>query len=202
MTIDTTQLRGQYIYLELLTPEPIPVLRQLAKDKRLWQYTRTLIIDEQYDQRFDQYIQTALEQQASGGQIPFVIRRTGDDAILGMTRLYFIEPKDKRAAIGYTWYTPEVWGLPHNKECKLLLLQYLFEVWKLQRVEFHVAHENLRSQKAVEKIGGVKEGVLRKYAIQPDGSIRHTVVFSIIDEEWEEKKKALQQLIGQTGAAK
>jgi RimJ/RimL family protein N-acetyltransferase len=97
--------------------------------------------------------------------------------------------------IGYTWYIPEVWRKVYNKECKLLLLQYAFETLKLNRVGFHVAHINLRSQKAVEKIGGVWEGVLRKHSLQSEGSIRNTVLFSIIDEEWPEKKQQLLQLI-------
>jgi RimJ/RimL family protein N-acetyltransferase len=75
-------------------------------------------------------------------------------------------------------------------------LQYAFEVLNFNRVGFHVAHINIRSQKAVEKIGGVKEGMLRNHSYQPDGSIRSTVLFSIINEEWPQKKKNLLQLIG------
>jgi RimJ/RimL family protein N-acetyltransferase len=88
-----------------------------------------------------------------------------------------------------------VWGKVHNKECKLLVLQYAFETLGFQRAEFEVAHRNVRSQKAVEKIGGVREGVLRKHGVQADGSVRDTVVFSIIDEEWPEKKATLLQLV-------
>jgi RimJ/RimL family protein N-acetyltransferase len=112
-----------------------------------------------------------------------------------MTRMYFVDSKDKRLEIGHTWYIPAVWGKVYNKECKLLLLQYVFETLGFNRVEFRVAHQNIRSQKAVEKIGGVKEGVLRKFAIRNDGVRRDTVVFSIIDDEWPEKKEKLLQLI-------
>jgi RimJ/RimL family protein N-acetyltransferase len=83
----------------------------------------------------------------------------------------------------------------YNKECKLLLLQYAFEVLNFNRVGFHVAHVNTRSQKAVEKIGAVKEGVLRKHSYQADGSTRHTVLYSIISDEWPEKKEILIQMI-------
>jgi RimJ/RimL family protein N-acetyltransferase len=114
---------------------------------------------------------------------------------MGMTRFYRIEPEQKRLDIGYTWYTPAYWGKVHNKECKLLLLQYVFEELGFQRVEFEVAHQNIRSQKAVEKIGGVKEGVLRKHGLRSDGSVRHTVVFSIIDDDWPETKRRLKALI-------
>ena len=90
---------------------------------------------------------------------------------------------------------PEVWGGVENKECKLLLLQYAFEILNFQRVQFDVAHQNIRSQKAVVKIGGTKEAVLRKHGLHADGTVRDTVVFSIIDDEWPEKKTALLQLI-------
>ncbi|HYH16490.1 MAG TPA: GNAT family protein [Flavisolibacter sp.] len=195
LSIDTSKLKGAHVYLEHLRPDHTDVLRSLARDERLWEFTKTLLINDTYDEQFTSYITTALDPAAIGGQQAFVIRATADDAILGMTRFYFIEPKDKRLAIGYTWYIPAVWGGPHNKECKLLLLQYAFETLGFNRVEFHVAHQNIRSQKAVEKIGAVKEGVLRKYALRPDGSIRDTVVFSIIDEEWAEKKQRLQEML-------
>jgi RimJ/RimL family protein N-acetyltransferase len=138
----------------------------------------------------------------------FVIRSAGDGnaprpgespllrgSIIGMTRLFNVEWKDKRLEIGHTWYIPSVWGKIYNKECKLLLLQYVFEHLKFNRVEFRVAHQNVRSQRAVEKIGGLKEGVLRKHSIRNDGSRRDTVVFSIIDDEWPEKKGKLQSLL-------
>jgi N-acetyltransferase len=195
LQIDTTLLKGDHIYLELLRPEHIGVLKILARDERLWEFTKTLLIDDTYDEQFQAYITTALDPSAVDGQQAFVIRATADDAIIGMTRFYAITPKDKRLAIGYTWYIPAVWGGLHNKECKLLLLQYAFETLGFNRVEFHIAHQNIRSQKAVEKIGGAREGVLRKYAIRPDGSIRHTVIYSIIDEEWPEKKLHLLDMV-------
>jgi len=112
-----------------------------------------------------------------------------------MTRLYGIEPKDKRVSIGYTWYIPRVWGDVHNKECKLLLLRYVFEILGFNRVELYVAGQNIRSQKAVEKIGGVKEGVLRNHGFRPDGSLRDTVIFSILKEEWPEVKERLIEMV-------
>jgi len=195
MDIDISKLKGKYVYLETLTTHHVETLRQLAKDERIWEFTKAFAINETFDKQFADYISTASDNNAMGGQQAFVIRQTANDAIIGMTRLYEINHKDKRAAIGYTWYTPAVWGLVHNKECKLLLLQYLFEETGFSRAEFHVAHQNIRSQKAVQKIGGVKEGELRKYGFRNDGSVRNTVVFSIIDDEWEAKKENLRRLI-------
>jgi N-acetyltransferase len=197
MVIDINKLSGQYVYLELLTEKDIPVLRQLARNEAIWEFTRGILIDDNYDRNFDEYIGLALDKNALGGQEAFVLRQTADNAIIGMTRLYDINPKDKKLAIGYTWYVPAVWGRIHNKECKLLLLNYVFETLEWTRVEFHVAGQNLRSQKAVEKIGGVKEGVLRKHNYR-HGQVRDMVMFSIIDDEWPVKKEKLGQLMAAT----
>jgi len=200
MQLDTTKLRGQYVYLETLQPKHMDFLKSLARDARLWEYTKTLLLDETFDYQFEKYMQAAFDDRATGGQHSFVIRQTSDDAIIGMTRYYKIEPVHKRLSIGFTWYIPDVWGKVYNKECKLLLLQYAFEELHFQRVEFEVAHQNVRSQKAVEKIGGVHEARLRKHGLHADGTVRDTIVFSIIDDEWPEKKAALQQLVQQESA--
>ncbi|MDB5197311.1 MAG: family N-acetyltransferase [Flaviaesturariibacter sp.] len=195
LQIDTSKLRGQYIYLEQLREEDVPVLRQLARNPRIWDLTKTLLINDSYDEQFDKYITAALDPRNTGMQVSFVMRDAVTNGIIGMTRYYHIEPFHKRVSIGYTWYVPEYWGKVHNKECKLLLLQYAFETLGYQRVEFEVAHQNLRSQKAVAKIGGVKEAVLRKHGLHADGTIRDTVVFSVIDDEWSETKAKLSALV-------
>ena len=195
MQIDTTKLRGHYVYLELLQPQDVPQLKTLAHDARLWEYTKTLLVNDTFDEQFGNYITTALDPRNTGMQISFVMRDVVTNDIIGMTRYYKIEPSQKRLSVGYTWYTPGYWGKVHNKECKFLLLQYAFDELHFQRVEFEVAHQNVRSQKAVEKIGGVKEAVLRKHGLHADGTVRHTVVFSIIDDEWPEKKMRLLQVI-------
>jgi RimJ/RimL family protein N-acetyltransferase len=195
MQIDTSQLKGQYVYLEPLQTSHVPMLKRLAKNERIWDLTKTLLINESYEEQFEKYIGAAFDPKHTGGQVSFVIRKTSNDSIIGMTRYYGVEPSHKRLCIGYTWYVPEVWGGVENKECKFLLLQYAFEVLGFQRVQFDVAHQNIRSQKAVTKIGGTKEAVLRKHGMHADGTVRDTVVFSIIDDEWPEKKAALLQLI-------
>ncbi len=185
------------MYLELLLPDHQEIIRQLASDERIWEFNRLLLIDNNYDVMYDEYFKTSLDKKA-GEQQSFVIRQVMDKTIIGMTRLYEINKKEKTAVIGYTWYIPSVWGKVHNKECKLLLLQYIFETLQFNRAEFRVAHQNIRSQKAVEKIGGIKEGVLRKHGYRNDGSIRHTVIFSIIDDEWPDTKEKLLQLIAES----
>jgi RimJ/RimL family protein N-acetyltransferase len=187
--------RGKYVYLKLLQPEDTPQLKALARDARIWEYTKTLLINETFDKQFDNYIAAAFDPRNTGMQVSFVMYDAVTNAIIGMTRYYKIEPSQKRLSIGYTWYVPAYWGKVHNKECKLLLLQYAFDELHFQRVEFEVAHQNVRSQKAVEKIGGVKEAVLRKHGLHADGTVRDTVVFSIIDDEWPQTRIHLQKLV-------
>ncbi len=196
MKIETRYLRGRHVYLELLTPAHTAPLKALARDVRLWEYTKSILIDDAFDSRFSDYMRAAFDVRNTGRQCRFVVRQTADESIIGMTRFYKIEPAHKRLSVGFTWYTPEVWGKAHNRECKFLLLQYAFEHLQFQRVEFEVAHQNIRSQKAVLKIGAVPEGRLRKHGLHADGTVRDTLVYSIINDEWPVQKAALQQLIG------
>jgi N-acetyltransferase len=198
MNIDLSKLAGEHVALELLSPDHREVIRSLAKDERIWEFNKMLPIDDNYDESYDEYFDTALDRKALGGQLTFLIRKTRDHSIIGMTRLYEINQKEKTAVIGYTWYVPSVWGNIHNKECKLLLLQYVFEEMKFNRVELRVAHQNIPSQKAVEKLGAIKEGVLRKHGYRNDGTIRHTVVYSVIDDEWPATKEKILGLIADT----
>ena len=176
MTIDTSQLAGKHVYLELLTPDHREIIRPIARDERIWEFNKMLLVDERFDRMYDDYLDTAMNKEAMGGQYSFVIRSTRDQAIIGMTRLYEINQKDKSATIGYTWYIPSVWGKVHNKECKLLLLQFIFEELKYMRAELRVAHQNIRSQKAMEKIGGVKVNMIAK---DTGGIVKHHLVFEI-----------------------
>jgi len=198
MQIDISKLRGKYVYLEPLSIHHRNIIHSLAKNEIIWEFTKMLPADDSYDAAFDKYFNTALDEHALGGQKTFVIKRAEDNTVIGMTRLYEINPKEKTALIGYTWYVPSVWGKVYNKECKLLLLQYIFEEMKFNRAELRVAHQNIRSQKAVEKIGAIKEGILRKHGYRNDGSIRHTVVYSIIDDEWPLAKQKILGLIAES----
>jgi len=197
MEIDIAKLSGSRVYLEFLSQAHREAIRPLAKNEVIWEFNKMLPADDSYDAAYESYFDAALDKNGLGGQQTFVIKRTADNSIIGMTRFYEISPKEKTVLIGYTWYIPAVWGKVYNKECKLLLLQYAFENMKFNRVELRVAHQNVRSQKAVEKIGAVKEGILRKHGYRTDGSIRHTVVYSIIDDEWPQTKEKLSGLIAE-----
>jgi RimJ/RimL family protein N-acetyltransferase len=210
-------LKGRQVYLTFLNEAHREILRPLARDERIWEFTKTLMITDTYDQQFDKYFNEAIATAASGGQTFVIVGvggitgdagrmtgveggkvgggRAGEDRVIGMTRVYDVDWKVRKVTIGHTWYIPAVWGKVHNKECKLLLLQYIFGRLGFVRVEFKVASQNLRSQKAVARIGGVKEAILRKYTLRNDGTPSDTVIFSILDEEWPEKKEQLLQLV-------
>jgi N-acetyltransferase len=195
-------LKGSKVYLTFLKEAHREILRPLARDERIWEFTRTLMIIDTYDQQFDKYFDEAMATVAGGGQTFVIVEsgggRAGEDRVIGMTRVYDVDWKVRKATIGHTWYIPAVWGKVHNKECKLLLLQYIFGSLGFVRVEFKVASQNLRSQKAVARIGGVKEAVLRKYTLRNDGTPSDTVIFSILDEEWPGKKQQLLRLVAET----
>jgi N-acetyltransferase len=198
MDIDISKLKGRHVFLELLREDHREMIRSLAKDERIWEFNKMLLIDDSYDKMYDTYFNTALDRKAMGGQQTFVMRSTKGNEVIGMTRLYELDPMNKLASIGYTWYIPSVWGKVHNKECKFLLLQYIFETLHFNRAELRAVHQNIRSQKAIEKIGGVKEGVLRKHGYRNDGASKDTVIYGIIDEEWAGIKEKLAQLIAKS----
>jgi N-acetyltransferase len=102
---------------------------------------------------------------------------------------------NRNVEIGWTWLSPDFWRTSVNTECKYLLLRYCFEDLKVIRVQFSISGQNLRSQRAVERIGAQKEGVFRKHRIKPDGSIHDNIFYSIIDTEWPNVKENLHYLL-------
>lgn len=144
-----------------------------------------------------QYVQQALMLKDKGIEVPFVIINQQTKEIIGSTRFLDIQLEHKRLEIGSTWLNPKYWRTPINTHCKYLLLHHCFESLKLHRVQLKTDHENIRSQTAIERIGAKKEGILRNHMIRPDGTIRHTVMYSITNEEWPSVKEHLHQLMGE-----
>ncbi len=166
----------------------------MLNDPQIWEYTwRKIGSAEQAGQLVD----TALANQAAGKDIPYVMIEQASGRIVGTTRMMHLDLTHRGAEIGCTWIAPEFWRTAVNTEAKLLLLEYGFEVLGLIRVEFTIVSNNLRSQRAVERIGAVREGVLRKHRITPGGTVLDNVVYSIIDEEWPAVKTRLQFLLNE-----
>jgi N-acetyltransferase len=115
--------------------------------------------------------------------------------VIGTTQICGIDKVNRNVEIGWTWLSPKVWRTKVNTECKFLLLKYCFEELKVNRVQFSVSGDNLRSQKAVERIGATKEGTFRKHRVKADGTLQDNIFYSIIDDEWESVKERLIYLL-------
>ncbi len=186
--MDIPNPTGQWVQLEPLGDQHRDALRTAADDERIWTYTLTLA----RGPGFDRWFEDALAQRAAGRLIPFAVRRRADQAVLGSTSYLDFTPRDRRLEIGSTWYAPAVWGTAVNPECKLLLLAQAFEVLGMNRVALCTDLRNTRSQAAIEKLGAVREGVLRSHRLTQGDRVRDTVMYSIIVSEWPQVKARLQ----------
>jgi RimJ/RimL family protein N-acetyltransferase len=174
-------LEDAFVALEPLTPGHAPALEAAAADGELWKLWFT---SAPAPGEAGAYIAKALEGHKAGLMLPFAVREKSSGEIVGTTRLYDAVNDPRRVAIGYTWYAKR-WQKSHlNTACKRLLLQHAFETLGCVAVEFHTDHRNLDSQRAIERLGAQREGVLRNHKRRPDGTLRHTVCFSVIDSEW------------------
>lgn len=185
-------LAGEHVRLEPLSMDHETALAEAARDGELWN-TQVTIIPRPAGMK--DYIQFALDGQAQGNQLPFVIIRKGSQRerqIVGSTRFYEIFPQDRKCAIGYTWLAQSAQRTPINTECKLLLLTYAFETWKCVRVELITDVLNEQSRAAILRLGAKQEGILRKHLILPSGRVRDSVFFSITDDEWPNVKANLE----------
>jgi RimJ/RimL family protein N-acetyltransferase len=125
------------------------------------------------------------------GAMPFAVRAKTTGEIVGSTRYFNVEPAHRRLEIGHTWYARRVQRTAVNTECKLLLLTHAFEALSCIAVEFRTNFFNFQSREAIARLGAKQDGILRNHQIQPDGTLRDTVVFSIIAGEWPAVKRHL-----------
>ncbi|MGE7093865.1 GNAT family N-acetyltransferase [Lysinibacillus sp. NPDC048646] len=187
-----TALENEIVVLKPITKEAVLELLAAGSYPEIWTYLPTTIEQESDVHNF---VDKALTAKMQKKEFPFAIVDKISGKIIGSTRFMDIDEKHRRLEIGNTWITPAFWRTAANTNCKYLLLQYCFEVLDLQRVQIKTDQENLRSQKAIERIGAKKEGVLRNHMIRKDGTARHTVMYSITLEEWPEVKGHLEALI-------
>ncbi|WP_425605205.1 GNAT family N-acetyltransferase [Fulvimonas yonginensis] len=184
-----TLLEDAHVALEPLRPEHVPALEAAAADGELWRLWFTSV---PAPGQMQAYVARALESQAEGRMLPFAIREKRTGELVGSTRYYDIVSDPPRVAIGYTWYARR-WQKSHvNTACKRLLLAHAFEALGCVAVEFHTDGRNLDSQRAIERLGAQREGVLRNHKRRPDGSLRDTVCYSILDREWPDVHRWLQ----------
>lgn len=185
-------LVGETVRLVPLENSHKTELSRILLSPEVWEFTwRTIHTAEE----LDQVLTTAMENKNNGSQLPFTIIDQTTGAIMGTTRIGDIDLNNRNVEIGWTWLSPPYWGTGANTECKYLLLRHCFEELKLIRVQFSVSGQNVRSQRAVERIGARKEGVFRKHRIKQDGSIHDNIFYSIVDDEWPQVKENLLSLL-------
>lgn len=183
-------LTGEIVTLLPLEQTHFKALETLARDKRIWQFYP---IDGTNTEKIGSAFSEALTERANGNQLPFVIFHKSANKLIGSTRFLDIKPAHRKLEIGWTWLHPDYWATAVNLECKLLLLTYCFEQLKTVRVQLKTDENNLRSRKAIEKIGGHFEGILRNDMIRDNATRRHSAYYSIIEEEWQNKKQQLTE---------
>jgi len=184
------KLENNIVQLIPMELEHVEGIYEAAQDKRIWEH---MSVDLTEKSNVIEYVQDALRKRKNCTDFAYIILNKKTEKIIGATWLLDISKQHKRLEIGSTWINPIYWRSEINTNCKYLLLKYCFEELHLNRVQIKTGHENFRSQKAIERIGAVKEGILRHHMIRKKGIIRHTVLFSIIKEEWEHVKKHFEE---------
>ena len=182
-------LEGHGVRLEPLAREHRDALAKAAADGELWQLWFTTVPE---PQQTETYIAQALAGRDAGHMLPFVVREAGSGAIVGSTRYHDIVKEAHRVEIGYTWYARK-WQKSHvNTACKLLLLGHAFDTLDCKVVGLRTDNFNFASQRAIEALGAKKDGVLRHHAPRRDGTVRDSVMYSIMLSEWPDVKRHLE----------
>jgi RimJ/RimL family protein N-acetyltransferase len=190
-TLGPSTLEGRFVRLEPLREKHAASLTEVAvKMDWGWMLT-TLRSREDVDRR----IAEGLKAEGRNEEYAFAVVLKHHLKVVGSTSYFGIVPKHKSAEIGYTWYSPDAQGTVVNPECKFLLLEHAFEDWGAVRVQLRTDANNAHSQRAILKLGAKFEGKMRNQGIRQDGSIRDSMLYSIIPSEWSTVKKGLEARI-------
>ena len=190
--IENIELVLNNIRLVPLSYEHEQGLAEAVKDGELWNLR---ITSTPHFSEVRNYIEIALIQKENGSRYPFAVLEENTGKILGTTSYHDILENVRRYEIGYTWYAQSVQRTHVNTTCKLLLLEYAFEHLHANTVGLRTDNFNFKSQQAIERLGAKKDGVIRGHAIRKDGTIRDTVMYSIVKGEWDNVKAHLQGLL-------
>jgi len=186
-------LQGKHVRLEPLTEAHIPGLAEIGIGQNFWDFMVYGDIKTEGDMRH--WVSDILSRAEKGTDLPFVVIHTALGREAGATRYLNIIPNDRGLEIGGTWYGHDFQRTPVNTECKYLLLTHAFETLNCIRVQLKTDLLNERSQKAIERLGAKKEGILRNHMILPDGRYRDSVYYSILDTEWVSVKTNLEAMM-------
>lgn len=192
MNITPVKLVGKRVILLPMEIHHVEDLFNAGNSADIWAYMPVKI---QTLEDMKRLVNKALQAKEQGTEFPFIIFDKTLGKIVGSTRFLDISTNDKSLEVGWTWLSPIVWRTKVNTECKYLLLKHCFEVLRANRVQIKTDGRNARSQKAIERIGAVKEGVLRQHRILPDGFVRDSVYYSVIDGEWMKVKDKLESML-------
>ena len=190
MLIETPVLEGASLRLEPLSEAHLPGLVEIAFDERIWRY---MLLSVKTPDDLRCWLGSALQAKAAGSTMPWATVLKAENRVIGSTRFLDLDMKHRTVEIGHTWLVPDYHGTGLNPEAKLLQLTYAFEELRMNRVALKTHHQNLQSQAAMRKMGAIEEGTFRNHYVMPDGSLRHSVWFSIIREDWPQVKSRLEQ---------
>ncbi|TMQ66964.1 MAG: GNAT family N-acetyltransferase [Candidatus Eisenbacteria bacterium] len=196
ITLDPITLEGNGVRLEPLTPAHRDALAAAGADGRLWELWFTSVPK---PEEVDRYIGDALDGHRDGHMLPWAVRELATGAIVGSTRYHDVVPKIDRVEIGYTWYAARCQRSHVNTACKLLLLGHAFESMGCRVVGFRTDNFNFVSQRAIEALGAKKDGVIRHHHPRRDGTVRDTVIYSILAGEWPDVKRHLATRLARHG---
>jgi len=188
MWLKLLELTGQQVSLLPLQETHIPDLQKACEDGQLWRLWFTAVPS---PLTVADYVAQALEDQQSGLSLPFAVVNRDSGEIIGSTRYLNVDAVHHRLEIGNTWYAKRFQRTAVNTECKLLLLQHAFETLACIAVEFRTHWHNHASRRAIARLGAKQDGVLRNHIRDPQGLLRDTVVFSILESEWPTVKHSL-----------
>ncbi len=191
--ITPVTLQGKHVRLEPLSETHISGLAEIGIGQSFWDFMLYGNIQTEADMR--NWVLDILSRAEKGTDLPFVAIHLASGRVAGATRYLNIMPKDRGLEIGGTWYGTDFQRTPVNTECKYLLMTHAFETLKCIRVQLKTDKRNERSQKAIERLGAKKEGILRNHMILPDGRYRDSVFYSILDTEWADVKKNLEEMM-------
>lgn len=187
--VEPVTLAGGPIQLVPLSLAHVPGLEAAAADGELWNLRFTSV---PAPGETTAYVETALAGQAAGHRLPFAVLDAQSGDVLGSTSYHDIVPAIERIEIGYTWYARRVQRTAVNTTAKLLLLTHAFETLGAKLVGWRTDNFNHASQRAIERLGARRDGVLRHHALRRDGTVRDTVMYSLTVGEWPEVKAHLQ----------
>lgn len=161
-------------------------LKEIIFDDEIWKYMGMYVRN---DIDFENYIKSTIKQKADGICYPFLIIDKTTNKVAGSTRYGYLNHASQKCEIGWTWYGKDFQGTGLNKACKFELLNFSVENIQFRRIQFSVDLENGKSQRAIEKLGAVKEGIFRNNYVDSEGKSKDDVYYSIISEDWNSTKK-------------